>query len=136
MVTKLPNGESIELKYLFEVEYLNGETYKQNAEDQSPTDPQRSCFFDVRIEEIKRFKLVGEGREVVVDLTDGHFEVDGLSFLATDEELFDFRVMYYRVRDIHFDIGMNYRSNDIAYRIGWQANTKDGKNRKRFIQIN
>lgn len=136
MATKLPDGTSITLKYLFEVEYKNGETYKQNPDDLSVTDPVRSCFFDVKQDEVKRFSLVGEGNTLTVDLTDGHFELNGVSFMVHEEALKDFRIMYFRVRDIHFDVGMQYRGeHDVTYRLGWQANTDDGKNRQRFIDL-
>lgn len=137
MATKLPDGTSITLKYLFEVEYQDGTTYVQNPEDQSVQVAERSCYFDVRQDQVKRFHLIGPKDRFTIDLTDGHFEVNGISFMNHEEDLENFRLMYHRIRDIHFDINMHYRGqHDVTYRIGWQANEKKtGKNYQRFMYV-
>src|SRR3990167_2816987 len=84
------------MKYLFEVEYKDGTFFKQNEEDVSLTDPKRSAFFDIKQEEVKRFTLEGNGNTFCVDLTDGHFEVNGVSFFMHDESLTYFRLIYFR----------------------------------------
>jgi len=68
------------LKYLFVVEYKDGSVYQQNTEDISVTDDKRSCFFDVVQENVLRFFLVDADNIFCVDLTDGHFEVNKISF--------------------------------------------------------
>ncbi len=139
MATLTPNGDKITLKYLFKAEFRDGTIITQNADDQSVIEDNRSCFFDVleAQKELVRFSLEGEGQIWSVDLTSGHFTHNGIQFsLHEPIELENFRVLYCRVRDNHFNMGQEFLGHDIAYRIGWQANGKlDGKNYQNFIEI-
>jgi len=123
------------MKYLFEVEYKDGTFFKQNEEDVSLTDPKRSAFFDIKQEEVKRFTLEGNGNTFCVDLTDGHFEVNGVSFFMHDESLTDFRLIYFRRHRHQFNRETREElSHEVTFRFGWQA-TLDGKNIQRVMEI-
>lgn len=84
------------LKYLFSVTYWDGSNFQQTPEDESKTVPGGSCFTDVKKSEIYQFSLEGGGHTFLVDLNDGHFEIDG--------------------QDIPFRPG-SYESNGISFRM-------------------
>ena len=122
------------MKYLFEVEYKDGTFFKQNAEDVSLTDPKRSAFFDIKQNEVKRFTLAG-GNTFSVDLTDGHFEVNGVPFRVHSGDLKDFRLIYWRQHTHTFGMKLNEQSHEIAFCIGWQTNDEKGQKVQRGIKI-
>ena len=124
------------MKYLFTVEYKDGTFFKQNEEDVSLTDPLRSAFFDIRQDDVKKFSLTGEGHIYLVDLTDGHFEVDGVPFRFHNEDLKDFRLIYWRQHThIYGVVKLNEKSHEIVFCMGWQANNEKGENIQRVMEI-
>lgn len=137
------------LKYLFHVVYRDGTTYTQNEEDTSITkSDKRSCYFDVKQEEVKTFTLNGEGHSYTVDLDDGHFEIDGLSIEQNPEgkpPLKDLRLIFWRNRTHLMNVTYENETGNVVgneqlglvtrYRLGWQS-TIDGKNYQEVMQIN
>lgn len=126
------------LKYQFQVTYKDGSVYHQNAEDVSITDPKRSCFYDIKQDEVKAFFLVGEEHTYAVDLEDGHFEVDGIPFLMHEEndQLKDFRLIFFRRHTHSINMTTGAESGHLeVYRFGWQTNDKTGKNYQQVMQI-
>lgn len=122
------------LKYLFTAEYSDGTKYVQNVEDKSIKEPEkRSCFFDVDHSKLVRFTLKGEGHEYAVDLKDGHFEIDGVPFLAHEEEMVsDIQLIFWRKHKQHIEIGgtegVDQRDklprcvgHEVSYLMGWQG---------------
>ena len=77
------NGQKYALKYLFEAQYKDGESYLQGADDISLQDPSKNAFYDVfyspikPLGELESFSLIGDDHTYSVSLTDGHFEIDG-----------------------------------------------------------
>jgi len=122
------------LKYLFEVTYQDGSTFNQNLEDVSATDPKRSAFFDVELDQVKTFSLVGDGHTYLVDLEDGHFEIDETPIWLHDQklELENFRLIFWRKHEHTWPEG----AHTICYQFGWQANHPDGENIQRVLEIN
>jgi hypothetical protein len=123
----------MQLKYLFQVEYTDGTTFKQNKEDVSSTDPKRSAFYDVLQsgKPIKRFSLVEDKlinpKKVTVDLTDGHFEMNGVPFISEADRPLPvlpeaFTIVFFR-RHIHqFNTTTNAElSHTISYFLGWKC---------------
>ena len=125
------------LKYLFTAEYKDGTSYLQNKEDISILEPdKRSCFFDVKQSEVKRFWLEGEGHKYLVDLIDGHFEIDGVPFKLHDENLKDFRLIFFRRHRHQFNRETREElSHETTYRLGWQTNNEKGENIQRVMEI-
>lgn len=129
------------LKYLFIAEYKDGSIYEQNGYDISVSDTKRSCFFDVMQDKVRRFLLVGSDNIFSVDLSDGHFEVNNVSFFMHDQGLGlkDFRLIFYRQHLHHFNIGdygiPNELLHEINYCIGWQTNDENGMNVKRIMEV-
>src|SRR5918912_87361 len=132
----MQNSNPMPLKYLFTVEYLDGTTFQQNPEDVSFQDPQRSAFYDVDVDKVKRFSLSDGADTYSVDLTDGHFEVNGKKLWMHDMYIDKFRLIFFR-RHKHFInqevkdgeiTGSEEVGHTIAYRLGWQGNEKSGKN--------
>ena len=120
------------MKYLFRCEFDN-QTYFQTEEDVSKTEKTKSAFFDVMDKDLKKFWLEGEGHKYLVDLVDGHFEIDGLPFRMHEEELKDFRIIYYRRITVNLQ-GTSEIGREVEFCLGWQT-TKDGKNYKQILTI-
>ena len=126
------------LKYLFEVTYKDGSIYKQNEEDKPVIKEIGSSFSDVIQENVKTFTLIGEGNRYMVNLEDGHFEVNGIPFLMHEENdlLKDFRLVFWRRHTHSFNRTMaEETSHIIVYRLGWQANDRKGNNIQQIMQI-
>lgn len=124
------------MKYLFTAQFNDGEKYRQTDDDQSLSDKGKSAFYDIQDKNIKTFKLEGAGHTYLVDLTDGHFEIDGVQFgvgepILTAEPL---RLIYFRRNYIHH-AGTEILGAEQDFFIGWQTNDENGKNIKRMIQI-
>ena len=127
------------LKYLFTAYYKDGTSYKQNEEDVSVTDPKRSCFFDVKQDEIIAFVLRGEGHRYWVDLTDGHFEIDRIPFQMHEKPLKDFKLIFFRQHTHTFKVStmknkQEEMNHEVVYRMGWQC-TVGGQNYQRVMQF-
>ncbi len=78
---------ALELRYLFGVRFADGSEFFQTAEDQSAIDAARSAYYDVcqareNGSRVEVFQLEGQGHTYLVDLRDGHFEIDGAPFLV------------------------------------------------------
>lgn len=158
-------GNSIwSLKYLFEVEFKDGSTYKQNDKDTSQFNLKKvriengqeiisdgTAFTDIekKIYQIKTFSLVNDKHRFTVDLTDGHFEMDGV--ITHIDHTVDqvvpvhlipkvpFKLIYFRQHK--HDMNVNYeqrKSNEIAHRIiyffGWEFSIS-GKNYRQVVGI-
>lgn len=122
------------LKYLFSVEYLDGSTFQQNAEDVSRINPKKSAFYDVRKDQVKRFTLSDGTNNFTVDLRDGHFEINGIPFYFHEENYKDYRLIFFRKHKHNFNTNFEEISHTVTYRIGWQT-THEGKNVKRIMEF-
>lgn len=129
------------LTHLFEAHMRDGSVIAQTPEDRSALDPAlRSAFFDVaqRIDDVEVFVLRGPDHFYLVDLRDGHFEVDGVPFWAQPVTSNciprggKIRLVYFRdhqqdvlvtgtVReDLSVDEHHQLGDHRVAYRIGWE----------------
>jgi hypothetical protein len=148
------------LKYIFEVHYKDGTTYKSTQQDVSQLHEYGSCFTDVKIEEVEVFFLFNNDHCYSVNLNDGHFEVDKVPFIMhkphkkvkngkeTIIELKDFKLHY--ERDVtrsqvaRIKIGedgkpiveamVGEEQVTIAYNFGWTC-VVDGKKYQEIMQI-
>lgn len=144
----------LKLKYLFHCEFNDGEIFSQNAEDRSVIDPEkRSSFFDLLQDtrEVERFWLeeaddkflsITKPNTYLVDLTDGHFEVNGSSFFLHEQtidplkKLSKFRLIYFRRNTVSLNLATGEQSAlTMIFIIGWQANHPDGRNVKRTMMV-
>lgn len=133
------------LKYLFDVEYTDGTTYTQNAEDKSILLPnERSCFYDVMqaIEGGKsiRWFMLSDGIDsYAVNLEHGYFDVNCKAFYMHEEgTLSDFRIIFFRQHTHNFNVGVDANeevSHEVVYRFGWQCLDQDGKNVQRVMEF-
>jgi hypothetical protein len=132
----------ISLKYLFTATFKDGTVIEQTPDDRSVVDEKRSRFYDV-LEEAKKqqlvsFTLCGEGHTYTVDLTDGHFEVDGVSFRMIEGELPEYRIVFFRQHTHDFLMGSDGTqtpsTHTVCYRMGWQC-TFNEKNYQRVMEI-
>ena len=129
------NSANYKLKYLFTAEMANGDTVQQTPEDKAKTQDWGSAFSDVVNREVKRFSLIGEGHIYTVDLTDGHWEIDGniLHYAGFLPPGIKFDLIYYRQVQQRLMI-----SNDatqtrteldpiVRYFIGWKCDVNGKK---------
>lgn len=94
------------LDYLFEADFSDGTTYYQGVDDESLAHPKDAkgngpaAYRDVldRLDEVLRFRLVGPAGRYEVDLTNGLFSVNGISFYIErpDIPLTDITLKYLR----------------------------------------
>lgn len=127
------------LKYLFIAEYSDGATYIQTQEDKSIVEPEkRSAFFDVDHDRLVKFSLIGQGMDnphtYSVDLRDGHFEVDGVPFYFHEEDLLNFKLIFFRRHTHTKNQSSGHETHAIAYKIGWQC-LVNGKNYQQTMLI-
>lgn len=131
------------LAHLFKVEFIDGTLFEQHTEDKSVKDELRSSYYDLLEQKdahggIRKFWLEGEGHTYLVDLTDGHFEIDGVSFSIGEAIPPCQRELIYFRRHQHDAIAGKNLFRTTAHRmwqyIGWQANIK-GKNYQQIINI-
>lgn len=130
----------MELKYLFIAEFQDGSVIEQEPADKSLIDPEkRSRFFDVlqQVEagnHVVRFSLRGAGHIYTVDLIDGHFEVDGVSFKMIEGVLPEYRIVFFRRHTHSFNVNVDGEQkevgHDIVYRMGWQCTITDPKDKE------
>lgn len=130
------------MKYLFRVEFQDGTQYQQNQQDVSENNPERSCFFDIKQQESQGnfpviFELNNGINKYLVNLRDGHFEVNGVCFDAnlddsSEEIKGPYRLIYFR-RHTH-SFGQGEANYWFTYNFGWQT-TQNGVNIKRIITI-
>ena len=124
------------LKYLFACQYNDGSMFTQNKEDVSLIDTKKSAFFDVMLDQVERFWIENQDNIYLVDLSDGHFEVNRVPFFMHEitidatKHLTNFRLIYKRRNWVD-----NKSGHRIMYMLGWQANYPDGKNEKRIMMI-
>ena len=130
------------LSYLFVCRFKDGTIIQQTAEDVSQKDSTRSSFYDVmqRLEEVETFTLVKQDdrqHSFMVDLRDGHFEIDGVPFCVSSEELpnnVKFRLIYFHRHQHRVVQGQSLMGEaPVQYFIGWQTNLLNGENVQQTI---
>lgn len=138
------------LKYRFVAEYVDGTILQQNAEDVSAVDPKRSAYFDVDHSRLRAFALLGKEHNFLVDLQDGHFEVDKVVFSVHDakDAVPPFKLVFFRRHQN--SIKMDYRveqngdtlwqrtydpTHRVSFRLGWEAQTPSGDPVHRILEI-
>jgi hypothetical protein len=133
---------NFQLKYLFGCRFADGTVVNQTPADVSSIDPQRSEFYDVlqtaESSPVRQFWLKGDDTTLLVDLTDGHFELNGIPFKAHETlplEFPDYRLIFYRQHKHQFNLDKEELAHQVDYCIGWQT-TIAGKNYKETITIN
>ena len=123
-------------------EYKDGSELRQTPEDVSLRDPQRSAFYDVLKDEVLRFSLVGGGfllkDRFTVDLSDGHFEVNGTPFFMYDstEPLKNMKLVFHR-RHTHQinSASLKELSHVTEYCVGWKAEKENGETLERILTV-
>lgn len=150
-------AENANLKYLFTCRLKDGTIITQNPEDVSPTNPEKSSFYDVhqRLDEVEVFSLVlvspGKPIEPGIDYVMFHVDLHDGRFVSSDRGRYTmfttqdpsapelppgtpFRLIYFRRVRLHF-AGDQQVGKEIEYHIGWQATDAEGKNRQQTIAL-
>lgn len=120
---------SFHLKYLFTVGFADGTTLEQTPEDQSTIDPERrSAWYDVvnRGTPVHWIVIHDEsGNELGVDLTDGHFEINGDSFWLEVPDEGSLEPVFYRQHTHNFNVEGQEEAHLTRYVIGWKQGDKE-----------
>lgn len=123
------------MKYMWVAEYRDGSVIEQPLNDLSVTDPSRSAFFDIQQDRVKAFILIGVNATYLVDLSDGHFEVNGIPFKFHEsrEGLSNFELVFFRRHKI-VSSGPNHNES-VVFRFGWKAKNHEGLKVERVMEI-
>ena len=72
------------LKYLFVAQFEDNSLFIQNEDDVSMFDEKRSAYYDLlqAQKKVKKFWLTDKYDTYLVDLEDGHFEINGKEFIC------------------------------------------------------
>ena len=112
---------SSKLKYLYTVVYDDGSTYTQNKDDISIKDPSKSCYSDLRLDDIATFTLTNGFHTYSINMIDGGFSIDGsVPFYMNTEPLKDYQLVYFR--RVNMVISEDVRSMQTNYIMGYTAN--------------
>lgn len=151
------------LDYLFAAEFLDGSRLEQTPEDVSASHPTKSAFYDlcqhneyggvltdehglalVR-DDIAFFGITNGEHFYVVDLRDGHFELDHMPFFPQPTAYPDippggrFSLLYFRdhQQDIIMapDGSQTLGAHRMAYRLGWEYSLPDGRKWQQTIIV-
>lgn len=125
----------------FQADFKNKTTYIQNGNDESVDVKGKNSFYDIlqRMDEVSQFHIVkDDGTRYTVDLTDGHFEVNGVSFIIHDQHYTPrkMKLIYFKEMHQNFKVGGDepYEIRVNRYFMGWECNEND-KNTKVTIAI-
>ncbi len=126
-----------QFKYLFRALLNNGTILEQNQEDCSKFTPGKNCFYDVlqEISNVRAFALYNEENEYLVDLADGHFEINQVPFFIHDEPVHDLKLIYFRRNVIAVNVGVSIEQSIQSYHFGWEGKNNEGSNVKRIMKI-
>ena len=121
-------------------EHSGGDVVIQDKHDLSKTDPKKSAYYDVKVEDVTRFTLYGTSHTISVDLKDGSFLIDGLKVWLhpSDFPLFDFRLIYKRRHWEDVVISpTNFKpvGSRMHYILGWYATGEDGQNYMKIMEL-
>jgi hypothetical protein len=131
----------IQHTYSFTAVYEDGTIIEQNETDTSERVEGKSRFTDVLDKEneskLVSFVIHNNEKSFGVDLTDGHFEVNGIPFFQHRPELVnykDFRIIYFRTVQRVYNVQTHDEVSSLAtaYTIGWQV-THIGENVQKTI---
>lgn len=120
----------------FEAEFKDGTTYVEREDDTSEDTENKNSFYDVlkRIQDVRQFNIVVEDEDSVtdytVDLTDGHFEINGVPFTVHDQFYTpeDIELVYWKEVRQEFDQYRNIIRRYVnRYFIGWKTINNGGK---------
>jgi len=121
-----------ELKFLFDVRYLNGTVYKQNEQDVSERDPTKSCYACIDHSNIDVFSLRGADACVSVVPREGEIYMNGEVAFRIDEPVVEVPKVYYW-RNVSIDKNMNVLQ--VIYKIGLSFVNSAGKQVDKFFQL-
>ena len=122
------------LKYLYRAIYNDGSVYDQNINDVSVTDGTKSCYYDLKLDQIHYFTLSNGFHSYILDLTDGGVSINGSDkFYLTNEKLVDFKLVHYR--EVTLLLTPESRTISINFVIGYEAKTLDGKPTVHYIIV-
>lgn len=144
------NNQDFQMKYHFEALFDDGEVFVQNAADKSEIDEKRSAFYDLlqKNKPMRSFGIFGE-HVLVVDLHDGHFELDGIPIIPSvlPPGPIPLKLVFYRQHQ--HDMSMTYEidrdlqpqlqkseetGHRITYFVGWECEFS-GKKYKQVLGL-
>ena len=114
------------LRYLYRVVYNDGSIYDQNLNDISISDPNKSCYNDIKLKEIRYFTLSDGINSYTLSLSDGGVSINGSPKLyLTHDKLTDHELVYYR--RVTLDITDDIRTMTMNFVLGYTATNANGE---------
>ena len=115
------------LTYLYRVVYLDGSAYEQNIEDTSITDSNKSCYSDIRLNDVHLFTLSnGTTSSYTLDLLDGGISINRADKIyLSSEELHNFKLVYFR--RVTMELSGESRFMSVSYILGYSAIDNQGQ---------
>lgn len=112
-------------KYLYRIIYKDGTHYDQNANDISVANSDKSCYYDVKPNDVNYFLLSDGISSWMLDLRDGGFSVNGEpKFYLTTEALTDIKILHYR--RVVMNLEDDKKAITVNYILGYTAKTLEG----------
>ena len=108
------------LKYLYRAVYRDGSVYDQNVEDLSVLNNGKTCYTDLKLEQIRYFTLSNGIHSYTLDLDDGGFSVNGSDKLYMNEApIHNIKLMHFR--RITLTITGDVRAYKTNFILGYEA---------------
>lgn len=130
----------MKLKYNWTAVYSDGSILTSNGEDRSLKDPTKSAYYDIDHDRLIAFALHDATNEYLIDLRDGHFEINQVPFKLHEYDSPEpKRLIYFHrnQRDLAFSPEGEFQE-ELAHRrefhLGWQS-TVDSKNIQHTIRF-
>ena len=128
------------LKYLFKALLNSGAVIEQTQQDTSALLEGKNAFYDVmqNFDNLRAFALYDWESidEYLVDLSDGHFEINQTKFFLHDEPISNIRLIYFRRNVAEVSLGGETGPQQtISYHLGFQASATDGSNRQFILRL-
>jgi hypothetical protein len=123
------------IMFLFECCFKDGSYLTQTPDDVSSIDPTRNAFYDVtqRIDDVIYFGLAGNGCGYLVDLRDGHFEVNGVPFRIDGVNTTGLKLVYFRRHRLMIH-GVDIYAQYVEHHLGWKG-LVNGEEIQRTISV-
>ena len=113
------------LKYLYKAIYKDGSSYEQNIDDISIANPDKSCYNDLKLDEIAAFTLSDGTNTYTLDLSDGGIKFNGYpKFFLTTDTLTAIKLEHFR--RVTLSIVDESRVMTVNYILGYEAINQDG----------
>jgi len=120
------SNQKYNLKYLYRATYNDGTVYDQNVDDISVSDKTKSCYNDLKLDQLHYFTLSNGMHSYTLDLVDGGFSVNGSDKIYMNETpIHNIKLMHFR--RVTLAITGETRAYTTNFILGYEALDSDNK---------